>query len=361
MALSGYVADYKCYKDATSVDTSKNICPGNCTASYECSCSKDYPFCRKEALYGYEPDYKCYKGPTSGDSTAVVCPGTCTTSYSPSGSKSGGCGDPHLALAHGGRADFKGEHLSWYNVLSAKNVSVNVLFVHAEFMNPKHRVHGSHMAKIAMVVRTMLTGKIFKIEFSAVSSLQVVLVWDEESKLVKAVTHGSGDFVYENLLVMVREKRAGALSKGSRWPVVTINTTRWLVEAQTRPFRSYQKGMTLLNFQVNPLYDADHDAVAPHGLIGQSWDGDGMAVDGAQDDYTTTEVTTKAMAEGAIEGTAADYEMDDKFSTDFKYSRFNSVAAKPRDVSKLTGVRKEGNRVSQAGATPDIDDLEQAL
>ena len=25
--------------------------------------------------------------------------------------------------------------------------------------------------------------------------------------------------------------------------------------------------------------------VAPHGIIGQTWDGDGIAVDGAQDDY----------------------------------------------------------------------------
>jgi len=287
--------------------------------------------------------------------TDAVCPGTCTSSYSP-GTKTGGCGDPHLAFAHGGRADFKGEHLSWYNVLSAKNVSLNVFFVHAEFKHLKQQIHGSHMAKLAMVVRTMQTGKIFKIEFSAVASLQVVLVWDDEERLVKAVTVGSGDFVYENLMVSVREKNDDdMLSKGSRWPVVTINTTRWLVEAQTRPFRSF-RGMTLLNFQINPLYDADHDVVAPHGLIGQSWDGDGVAVDGAQDDYTAKEVTTKAMAEGAIEGTANDYEMDDKFSTQFKYSRFDAMAAKPRDVSKLSGAHKAGKSTSQAGAMPDIDD-----
>ena len=153
-------------------------------------------------------DYKCYKGPSSSDVTDAVCPGTCTSSYSP-GTKTGGCGDPHLAFAHGGRADFKGEHLSWYNVLSAKNVSLNVFFVHAEFKHLKQQIHGSHMAKLAMVVRTMQTGKIFKIEFSVVASLQVVLVWDDEERLVKAVTQGSGDFVFENLMVSVRERNDG--------------------------------------------------------------------------------------------------------------------------------------------------------
>ena len=138
--------------------------------------------------------------------------------------------------------------------------------------------------------------------------------------------------------------------------MVSINTTRWLVEAQTRPFRSF-RGMTLLNFQLTPLYDADHDVVAPHGLIGQSWDGDDVAINGARDDYATNEVTTKAMAEGAIEGTAADYEVDDKFSTQFKYSRFDAISAKPRDVSMLTGTRQGSKGESHAGATPDVEDL----
>ena len=37
--------------------------------------------------------------------------------------------------------------------------------------------------------------------------------------------------------------------------------------------------------QINALYDADADPVAPHGLIGQSYDGDNVGVDGEQDVY----------------------------------------------------------------------------
>ena len=48
----------------------------------------------------------------------------------------------------------------------------------------------------------------------------------------------------------------------------------------------------------------------------------------------------QAQAEGAIEGTWTDYKLASDFATDFKYSRFDSVAAKPRDVSKLSGEKK---------------------
>ena len=47
---------------------------------------------------------------------------------------------------------------------------------------------------------------------------------------------------------------------------------------------------------------------------------------------------SQAQAEGAIEGDWKDYIMASEFSTDFKFSRFDAKAAKPRDVSKLTGV-----------------------
>ena len=41
---------------------------------------------------------------------------------------------------------------------------------------------------------------------------------------------------------------------------------------------------------------------------------------------------TSAMAEGAIEDTAEDYEMRDAFAVDFKYSRFDARSAKPREI-----------------------------
>ena len=60
----------------------------------------------------------------------------------------------------------------------------------------------------------------------------------------------------------------------------------------------------------------------PHGIIGQSFDGDDVGVNGKQDPYTGATpgplLVTSAMAEGAIEGEAAEYKMPSKFATAFK-------------------------------------------
>jgi len=275
--------------------------------------------------------------------------------------------DPHIAFAHGGKADFKGEHMSWYNFLSAKNVSLNVLFLHSDFKNPNRLVHGSHMAQLAMKVRSARSAKIFTVEFTAsVAPPHHVLIRDADGNLAKTATHGSGNFVFEDLVVSVRERRHGVIgARGWRGAVMLVNTGRWLIEAASKPFPGKaDRGKALLDVQIVPNYDADHDVVAPHGLVGQSWDGDGVGIDGAQDNYTAAEVTTKAMAEGAIEGVAADYAMEDKFATAFKFSRFDAVKAAPRDVSKLIGKRTHGRGgIKGAGVTPDVapdDVLEEA-
>ena len=46
-------------------------------------------------------------------------------------------------------------------------------------------------------------------------------------------------------------------------------------------------------------------------------------------------VTTKAMAEGAIEGKLSDYRVASEFCTDFKFSRFDATWAPVRNVSAL--------------------------
>jgi hypothetical protein len=109
----------------------------------------------------------------------------------------------------------------------------------------------------------------------------------------------------------------------------------------------------LLDVKAEPKYDADHDVVAPHGLLGQSFDGDSIAVDGAVDHVVEgqSEMTTAAQGEGAIEGHINDYTMKDPFATHFKFSRFDLHAAKPRDVTKLTGIKRARNATAGASAT----------
>ena len=82
--------------------------------------------------------------------------------------------------------------------------------------------------------------------------------------------------------------------------------------------------------------------IAPHGIVGQSFDGSHVAVSGKQDDYGNgPEFTTSAQAEGAIEGTHKDYIMPTPFATAFKYGRFDATApVEPRNVSALAGFKK---------------------
>ena len=81
--------------------------------------------------------------------------------------------------------------------------------------------------------------------------------------------------------------------------------------------------------------------VAPHGIVGQSFDGDGIGINGARDPEPRagTNLTTTAMAEGAIEGTWRDYVMASEYDTAFKFSRFGATFAAPRNTTALTGER----------------------
>jgi hypothetical protein len=290
---------------------------------------------------------------------------TCTVNSLEESTTTTSTGDPHLTFAHGARADFRGENQAWYNMLSARNVSFNVRFVHDDFLNPYKLIHGSAMKSAAWKLRTNVTGRIVTVEYNASSAVpNRALVRVSGSKVGVWVAHGGKPFSVENVRVELHEKKLSGIGKGVWHGVALIvSTGLWRTSVWNKPFpnAAANPGKALLNIHIEPLYDADHDKVAPHGLIGQSYDGDGQGVNGAVDDYTASDVvTTKAMAEGAIEGKASEYKMAGKFDIDFLYTRFDKLLAKPRDVSKLTGSRSKltsGKTVSMsAGAGADVED-----
>ena len=91
--------------------------------------------------------------------------------------------------------------------------------------------------------------------------------------------------------------------------------------------------------------------VAPHGILGQSFDGSGIAVDGAVDPKPQPGelMTTKAMAEGSIEGAWQDYVMPSPYATFFRYSRFGLTKA-DRGTTRgadHAGLRRTGRRSSR--------------
>merc|ERR1719487_2792535 len=325
MACTEYQA---CY-DALFGGTAANLLPNSCQTAAGGGTAR--PECMPTSVVGGTgPDCAYYAAILS--SCGVTTTTSCTA-----------CSDPHLSLPHGGRADFKGEHNSWYNMLSARNVSFNVLFQHDDFKNPYKLVHGSAMKSAAWVIRSNLTGSLVTIEYNATSSgVTRALAHVSGFEGGQYITHGGKPFVFENVKVEMKEKRlsgASANTKGKAWhgTALIVTAGNWQINVWNKPYpnAAANPGKSLLNVNIDPLHDADADPVAPHGLIGQAWDGDGEPMDGLLDDYSTKEVTTQAMGEGAIEGKAVDYKLRHKFATHFKYSRFDALTAKHRDVSKL--------------------------
>jgi len=251
--------------------------------------------------------------------------GACSSACPVSASK-----DPHLHLPHGGRADFRGRDDTVFNLLSAKDVAFNVLFEKGDFAWASRLVHGTKMAAGYWVVNTK-TGKTLNIEYTARKSDPVAIVQEEEHRDVQ-VRQGTPALVVDDVIVSMVGK------------TLTVRTSKWLFTATTSsyPFGKLEanKNKVLLDVSVQPLYDPDTDVVAPHGILGQAYDQDKLAVDGKIDEEKTGESTTTAQAEGAIEGSWEEYIVPSKFSTEFKYSRFGLAKAAPRDVSKLTGTKK---------------------
>ena len=98
------------------------------------------------------------------------------------------------------------------------------------------------------------------------------------------------------------------------------------------------------------------------GIIGQSFDGNKIAVSGRLDQYGlptdkkggSSDFTTSAQAEGAIEGVHTDYMLPSPFATAFKYERFDVDRTKPiapRNVDLLTGVKTSARAEASAGVS----------
>ena len=67
-------------------------------------------------------------------------------------------------------------------------------------------------------VRSVRSAKIFTVEFTAsVAPPHHVIIRDSDGNLVKTATHGSGNFVFEDLVVSVRERRHGTRVRAAMW------------------------------------------------------------------------------------------------------------------------------------------------
>ena len=269
-------------------------------------------------------------------------------------------GDPHIRFAHGGTADFRGRNNTFYCLLSAPGIQFAAKTLDTVFLLPRPQlVNGSFFTDIAWVVRG-LSGTEYGIASSAETvGFDVRNVSSPRRPLLVRHTGIWREWWHDG--VRVSYKQATIYLRGNGWEV---NATRRPIYRHVQGPRRWR-----FDFALRPLDGTELDArhghssvsCFPHGVLGQSWDGDDVGVDGKRDDYTYLAdhpvVITTAMAEGSIEGNASEYALREKFDAlSFVYGRYARSAndlCPPRDVTLLKGRRIPMTSPSQSAVTTD--------
>ena len=253
--------------------------------------------------------------------------------------QSGGGGDPHLTLAYGGMADFRGINDTFFSMLSAPGINAAVKTNDAVFMiKHNHRVAGSFMTEFAV---NLMAGKDMVTVRTVADKVTGFHVTNEQGDVISRNgqwTNWTGDGVIAEQLMLTTSIRAHG----------------WEVNATRKPVYNHVTGPKWrFDFTIRPLVSEASWTCYPHGIVGQSFDGTGIGLLGKMDDYDGYDIKTSAMAEGVIEGSAVDYIVKPT-SPKFKYSRFyeNSASScKPRDANSLSGRRIRGSATPAAGAS----------
>mmetsp|Transcript_20134 Transcript_20134/g.44944 ORF Transcript_20134/g.44944 Transcript_20134/m.44944 type:complete len:239 (-) Transcript_20134:671-1387(-) len=235
--------------------------------------------------------------------------------------------DPHILGAHLDRFDFKGKDGGVYVLLSTGRLSFAVRVEHVSFRTPfsKLTVRGSLMRHAYWTVKT------------------------DRGQLLAA--HLDARHPAFNGSTAARKAFVDDVRFTFDGKALTVATSAWSAKAKVTRGGPHW-GLLRLRVEVRALLrDAEFGAVAPHGLLGQTFDGDRRPLNGKRDRLETLDdgtptharkapggvVTTKADGEGAIEGTAEDYRINTPFATAFRFSRFGASAAPPRNISALRG------------------------
>ena len=287
-----------------------------------------------------------------------------------------------LALAHGEHADFRGEDGVIYNFLSVVNVSMNVKIekvdLHWKQAIPWKKTVEQvvHQTRITAVYWTIMAsdGKLVTVSYELRPShmglkdnetvnayytgprVRVHIDGKEITGSNYMKLRGWALWRHANVQVLNEHGPLSLRTDGVRGSAferlhggnLSDYNSKWLFGSSPTGAGANDRGHSFLDVGATPQYDAESDPVAPHGILGQSLDGDSLAVDGARDGLVAAqgppELFSTAQAEGAIEGNVSDYVVAHPFAVDFKFSRFNSSVPVPsRNVSQLTGEKHEAS------------------
>ena len=257
-------------------------------------------------------------------------------------------GDPHVTGAHSDRFSLRGEDGGIYCMLSAPNVSLNAQFELQTFTTlwSKMTIRGSFVRNAFFVLRTPKTGHMLQVAFYAREPHQAVVDNSQVGRFL--LGNGASPFIVEGINISLRRKKL-TVELGGRWRISAESTN-------TRP----HPNVTRMNIRVTSLYHVcAKGTTRPRGILGETFDCDGMAVHGRQDSYAVLDsglataarrasggtVTTRAQGEGALEGNLSAYRTRQPFDTEFAHSRFWPASfAGARNSSRLRGKKTVSRR-----------------
>ena len=207
----------------------------------------------------------------------------------------------------------------------------------AHLLWPSSWFAGSFIKAALWVVRSP-RGRLFHVEFRA-----SVVVVREQGRVLRLVKLHASPFEAEGLHVSLRR---GSTYLGH---LCVVQTALWRTQAESS-WSHPHTGVLRLSLRIQPRRSVALGRVAPHGILGQTYDGDAKPIFGREDDYTrkSSEFRTVAQGEGGIEGSVEEYRMASNFGTQFRYSRFDRTAAPPRNTMLLRQ-RSGGNKTSTPG------------
>ena len=276
---------------------------------------------------------------------------------------SGGSGDPHLILANGGDADFRGSHRDYYAFISSPGYHFAPHFQEVDFWfntatGLKQLVHGTFMTKAVWRVRTS-AGKELIVMADALKRAELV-VYDVSTVSITNLKQWQS-LAFDDVHIETRQ-----LTMSVESPAWQVNVTSKPIYGLVRPLLNEthvhghwdeeQRRLDIVIHGAFPQPDA-------HGIIGQSYR-DSTVRHGKLDaygiaNYTTVAetvnadgmlppMTTSAQAEGAIEGVYTDYKLPNTFSTDFKFSRYALTPRTPvPPVTKRTASTVEWDGIKK--------------
>ena len=152
---------------------------------------------------------------------------------------------------------------------------MNALFQHADYISPGARrklVHGSYMRAAYFTIITNAS-RALHAEYAASRPLSARVSVDGEQAPDMALG-GRSQITVDDV----------GLSLEGR--TLRVRTPKWFIGVSSKVTpsilgaKSCATGRCILNVRLAPRFDTKHAKVAPHGLIGQSYDADDIAVIG---------------------------------------------------------------------------------